>query len=73
MVDDHILDKVLDKIKKKTIGIEKFDVTKILIDTNDKLHDDVTFKNMVISMTYAIKDDDNFYRQTFIEEALYDK
>ena len=61
------------RLKKKTIGIEKFDVTKILIDTNDKLHDDVTFKNMVISMTYVIKDDDKFYRQTFLEETLFDK
>ena len=72
MVDDHIPDQVLDKIKK-TIGIEKFDVAKILIDTNDKLQDDITLKNMVILMTYVIKDDDKFYRQIFLEEALYDK
>ena len=72
MVDDHIPDKVLDKIKK-TIGIENFDVTKILIDTNDKLHDDITLKNMLILMTYVIKDNDKFYRQIFLEEALYDK
>ena len=35
MVNDYVLDKVLDKIKE-TIGIEKFYVTKVLIDTDDK-------------------------------------
>ena len=34
MVDDYIVDKVLDKIKE-IIGIEKFDDTRILIDTDD--------------------------------------
>ena len=38
MVDDYILDKVLDKIKM-ILGIEKFDNTKILIKTDDKLLD----------------------------------
>ena len=41
MVDDYIIDKVLDKIKE-IIRIEKFDDTKILIDTDDKLPDDIT-------------------------------
>ena len=41
MVDD--LDKVLNKIKI-LIGIEKLDGTKMLIETNDKLPDDVTLK-----------------------------
>ena len=36
MVDDYMLDKVSDKIKKM-IGIEKFDATKILIDTDNRL------------------------------------
>ena len=36
MINYNILDKVLDKIKEIT-GIEKFDDTKILIDTDDKL------------------------------------
>ena len=39
---DHFFDKVLDKAKK-IIDIEKFDDTKIFIDTDD-LPDDVTFK-----------------------------
>ena len=43
MIDGNILDKVLDKIKKIT-DIEKFDETKILIDTNDKLLDDLNFE-----------------------------
>ena len=38
MVDNNILDKVLDKIKK-IISIEKFDDTKVLIDTDDILPD----------------------------------
>ena len=31
---------------KKTIEIEKFDDTKTLIDTDNKLRDDITFKNV---------------------------
>ena len=47
MVDDYMLDKVLNKIKNIT-DIEKFDDTKILIDTDDKLPDDITLKNVII-------------------------
>ena len=47
MVHDYMLAKVLDMIKK-IIGIEKFDNTKILIDTDDKLPGDITLKNDVI-------------------------
>ena len=36
MVDNYLLDKVLDRIKM-TIGIEKFDDTKISNETDDKL------------------------------------
>ena len=70
MVDDYMLGKVLNKIKE-ILGIEKFDDTKILIDTDDKLSDDVTLKYVVIFITYVIKDDDNFYPQIFSEEALF--
>ena len=52
-LDDYVLDRVLDKIKD-IIGIEKFYGTKILIDTDDKLPDDITLKNVVILMTCAI-------------------
>ena len=60
IVNDHILDKVLDGIKQVT-GIENFDNTKILIDTYEKLSEDITFKNVVIFMTCVIKDDNKFY------------
>ena len=52
IVDDYTLDKVLDKIKK--ISIKKLD---------DKLQDDITLKNPVISMTCIIKGGDKFYSQ----------
>ena len=60
MVKNYILDKVTDRIKK-IIGIEEFDNTQILIDANDILPDDVTFKNAVALMTSVIKDDGKFY------------
>ena len=41
MVDDYMLERVLDKITE-IIGIENFDNTKILIDTNDQLPQDIT-------------------------------
>ena len=63
-VDDHMLDKSLDKIKKK-IGIEKFEDTEILIDTDDKFPDDITLKNVVILMTCLIKMMVNFIRKYF--------
>ena len=68
MVDNSILNKVLDKIKK-IIGIEKFDDTKILIETDDKLLDDVTIKNVIL-ITFVIKDDGKFYPQIILEETL---
>ena len=37
-----MLNKVLDKIKE-IIGIEKFGDTKVLIETDDKLLDDITW------------------------------
>ena len=43
MVYNHIVDKVFNKIKM-IVGIEKFDDTKILIETDDKLPDNVTLK-----------------------------
>ena len=45
MVDDYMLDKALDKIKEIMV-IEKFDDTKILINADDKLSDDITFKKV---------------------------
>ena len=71
MVNDYMVDKVLDKIKE-TIGIVKFDDAKILIDSVDKLPHYITFKNVVI-IACIIKDDDIFYPQIFLEEALYNE
>ena len=65
-----MLDNVLDKIKE-IIGFEKFDDTKILIDTDGKLPNDITFKNVVLLIACIIKDDDKFHPQIFLEEALF--
>ena len=67
VVDDYMLGKVLDKIKK-TIDIEKFDDTKILIDMDDKLPGS-TLKNAIL-MICVIKDDGKFYAHLFLKEAL---
>ena len=48
-----------------TIGIEKFDDTKISNETDDKLPDDVTLKNVAILIACVIKDDNKFYPQVF--------
>ena len=56
MHNDFMLVEVLIKIKE-TIGIEKFDDTKISIDTDNKLVDDITSKKVVILMTCVIKND----------------
>ena len=50
MFDGYTLDKVLNKIKT-IIGIEIFYDAKVLIDTNDKLLDEVTLKSSVILIT----------------------
>ena len=67
-----MLDKALHKIKE-TIGIVKFDDSKISIDTGDKFPDYITLKNVVILITFIIKDDGKFYLQILLEEALYNK
>ena len=64
-----MLHKVLNK-NKEIIGLEKFDDTKILIDMDDKLPDDVSLKNVVILITYVVRDDSKFYSQIFLGEAL---
>ena len=64
-----MLDKVLDKTKE-IIGIKKFVDTKILIDTDDKLQDDITLKNALILIRGVMRDDDKFYPQLFLEGAL---
>ena len=67
-----MLDKVLDKYKE-TIDIEKFDDTKILIDTDDKSPNYIALKNAVILITCVIKDDSEFYSEICLEETLYNE
>ena len=66
IVNDYMLDKVVDNIKE-TIGIEKFDDSKILIDADDKIPNYITLKKWHVSLRIIHK----FYPQTFLEEALY--
>ena len=49
------------------MGIERFDNTNILNDTDHKLPDDIDLKNFVILMTCIIKDNDKFYPQIFLD------
>ena len=67
---DDMLDKVLNKIKE-IIGIEKSGNTKILIDKEDKLPNDIILKNVAILITCVINDDNKFYRQLFLGKALF--
>ena len=64
-----MLNKALDKIKK-IMGIEHFDDIEISVDTDDKLPDNITLKNVVVLMTCVIKGNNKFYPQIFLEEAL---
>ena len=41
-----------------------------MIETDDKLPDGITLKNVVISVTSVFKDDDKFHPQVFLEDAL---
>ena len=72
MVHGYMLNKLLDKIKE-TIGIEKFYDTKILIDIDDILSDDITSENVTISTTRVVKDDNKLYPQLSLDHALYDE
>ena len=72
MVGVYMLDKVSDKIKE-IIGIWKLDDTKISIDADDRLADNITLKNVVTLITCVTKDDNKFYPQLFLEEAFYHK
>ena len=46
MIDGYVLNKVLDKIKE-IIGIKKFDDTKVLIDTDEKVARQYYFEKML--------------------------
>ena len=58
MVDDYLLIKVLDGIKK-IISMEEFDNTKILIDTDDILPVDMALKNAVLLRTFTFSINDS--------------
>ena len=58
------------KYFKEITSIEKFDDTKILIDTANKLPDDITFIKIVILLTCVIKEDGKLYPQIFLEKTL---
>lgn len=47
IANDYMLEEVLWKYKG-SIGIVKFDDIKVLIDTDDKSPDYITFKNVII-------------------------
>ena len=68
MVGGYMLDNVLDKTNE-IIGIEKFDTTNISVDTDYKSPDNATLINIVMSMTWVIKDDNKIYPRLFLEEA----
>ena len=67
MIDDNVLVKVLEKIKM--LSVEKFDAIKILIDTDGKLPDVITLKNVIL-IACGIKDGHEFCSQLFLEETL---
>ena len=59
---------IIDKVKQ-IVSTEKFDNTKILTDTDNKLLDDITSKNVVILATCVLKGNGIFHPQ-ILEEAL---
>ena len=67
---NYIPDKVLDKIKEIT-GNEKFNDTKSLIDMRGELPVHNTFINVLILMTFFIKDGVVFYPKLVSEKALF--
>ena len=62
MFGDYMLNKLLDKVKE-IIGIEQFDNTNILINTDDKLSDDITLKKVVILMTSYVINNMTCYKR----------
>ena len=72
MVKNYVQDRVSGRIKE-IIGIEEFDNTKTLVNIDDKLPDDITFKYAALLVACVIKDDGKFYPPLFLEKALYDE
>ena len=69
MTDHCILDRVLNQIKTIT-DTRKFDNIIILIETDNKLPDNITLKKVVTLITCVIKAGEKFYQQLFLEEVL---
>ena len=72
MTDVYMLINVLEKIQEMK-RIEINDESNILVGTDGKLPDDISLKNIMISMASVIKDIKDFYPQLSLEEALYDE
>lgn len=62
MFDDDLLHEVLDIIKK-IISTKTFYDIEILIETDNKLSDDITSENLVTVTSCVIKDNDKIYLQ----------
>ena len=54
------------------MSIEQFDDARIVIDTDDKLPDNITFKKIVILMMGVINSN-KCYLHLFLEYELYDE
>ena len=62
MFDDDLLHELLDMIKK-IISTKTFYDIKILIETDNKLSDDITSEILVTVTSCVIKDNDKIYLQ----------
>ena len=64
ILNNNNFNKVLDRIKE-IISIERYDRAKILIDADDKLPNNIIFRNVVTLIIYIIIYDGKFYPQIF--------
>ena len=69
MIHYYVLDKVYDQAKEIT-GTEKFGDTESSVDIDDKLTDNITFKNAGNLNTWIIKDDGKFYLRRSIDRSI---
>ena len=69
-IEEYNRKKYLGVIKtKKIIGIEEVNNTKTLPDVDDQLTNNIGLKEVVMFLTWIIKDDYKYYPQIFLEEA----
>ena len=69
MVKNHVLNEVINRIKE-IIDTGEFDNTKILVDTDDILPDDIALKSVVIWVTCVEKGDGKIYPKLSLEKVL---